>query len=94
MLSFFLFFRNLLSYVSENERICIKQRQAEEIAATKAKGVKFGSPEKPLPNNFSEYCKMYGERKISIYIVFDFCLCTYTHFGLSKILGLNIQESI
>lgn len=34
----------LLSYVSENERVCIKQRQAEGIAAAKAKGVKFGRP--------------------------------------------------
>ena len=34
----------LLSYVAENERINIRQRQAEGIAAAKAKGVKFGRP--------------------------------------------------
>ena len=56
----------LLSYVSENERICIKQRQAEGIAAAKAKGVKFGRPETPLPDNFSEYCEMCKEGKISV----------------------------
>lgn len=55
----------LLSYVSENERLCIKQRQAEGIAAAKAKGVKFGRPEKPLPDNFMKYCKMCKEGKIS-----------------------------
>ncbi len=35
---------NLLSFVAENERTAIKQRQAEGIAAAKAKGVKFGRP--------------------------------------------------
>lgn len=42
----------LLSYVAENERENIRQRQAEGIAAAKARGVKFGRPEKPLPDNF------------------------------------------
>ena len=36
----------LLSYVAENERLNIRQRQAEGIAVAKAKGVKFGRPEK------------------------------------------------
>lgn len=44
----------LLSYVAENERINIKQRQAEGISAAKARGVKFGRPSKPLPDNFHE----------------------------------------
>ena len=42
----------LLSFVAENERTHIKQRQAEGIAAAKAKGVRFGRPPKPLPENF------------------------------------------
>ena len=42
----------LLSFVAENERANIKQRQAEGIAAAKAKGVRFGRPPKPLPINF------------------------------------------
>ncbi len=42
----------VLSFVSENERTNIRQRQAEGIAAAKAKGVKFGRPPKPLPDNF------------------------------------------
>ncbi len=44
----------ILSFVAENERINIKQRQAEGIAAAKAKGVRFGRPPKPLPENFME----------------------------------------
>ena len=42
----------VLSFVAENERINIKQRQAEGIAVAKQKGVKFGRPPKPLPENF------------------------------------------
>ncbi len=34
----------LLSYVAENERNTIRQRQAEGIAAAKKRGVKFGRP--------------------------------------------------
>lgn len=42
----------LLSYVAENERGMIRQRQAEGIAAAKAKGIRFGRPPRPLPDNF------------------------------------------
>lgn len=42
----------VLSFVAENERTNIKQRQAEGIAAAKAKGVCFGRPPKPLPDKF------------------------------------------
>ena len=48
----------LLSYVAENERINIKQRQAEGIAAAKARGVKFGRSSVPLPPNFYEIHQM------------------------------------
>lgn len=44
----------VLSFVAENERTNIRQRQAEGIAAAKARGVKFGRPQKPLPVNFFE----------------------------------------
>ena len=42
----------VLSFVAENERTNIRQRQAEDIAAAKAKGIRFGRPPKPLPENF------------------------------------------
>lgn len=42
----------VLSFVAENERSNIRQRQAEGIAAAKARGVKFGRPSLPLPENF------------------------------------------
>ena len=52
----------LLSYVAENERVNIRQRQAEGIAAAKARGVKFGRPQVPLPENFDEVCKQWREK--------------------------------
>ena len=41
----------VLSFVAENERTNIRQRQAEGIAAAKARGVRFGRPPAPLPEN-------------------------------------------
>ena len=56
----------LLSYVAENERLNIKQRQAEGIAAAKARGVKFGRPAKPLPDNFHEICKQWRDKQLTL----------------------------
>lgn len=55
----------ILSYVAENEREVIHQRQAEGIAAAKAKGVRFGRPERPLPDNFAEVYKGWKEGLIT-----------------------------
>lgn len=43
----------LLSFVAENERDNIRKRQAEGIAAAKARGVRFGQPKKLPPENFA-----------------------------------------
>ena len=43
----------VLSFVAQNERENIRKRQAEGIAAAKARGVQFGRPEKPIPDNFT-----------------------------------------
>ncbi len=56
----------LLSFVAENERINIRQRQAEGIAAAKAKGVRFGRPLKPLPDNFYDVYQCWKMKKITI----------------------------
>jgi len=47
----------LLSYVSENERKSIRERQLEGIEAAKKRGVKFGRPEKVVPNFNAVYKK-------------------------------------
>ena len=56
----------LLSCVAENERTNIKQRQAEGIAAAKARGVKFGRPPLPIPQNFYQMHKDWRAGKITI----------------------------
>ena len=55
----------VLSFVAENERSNIKQRQAEGIAVAKAKGVRFGRPPKPLPKDFHKIYKKWKDGKIS-----------------------------
>ncbi len=57
---------SLLSYVAENERINIRQRQAEGIAAAKARGVRFGRPPIPIPDNFYKAHKDWRCGKISM----------------------------
>ena len=70
----------LLSYVAENERVNIKQRQAEGIAAAKARGVKFGRPEKPLPENFEEVYYAWREKRVSLRQAAQMCGLAETTF--------------
>ena len=55
----------VLSFVAENERSSIRQRQAEGIAAAKARGVKFGRPSDPLPESFLSIYRDWADDKIS-----------------------------
>ena len=55
----------LLSYVAQTEREFIKKRQAEGIAAAKAKGVRFGDPPKERTTEFSEYAIKWKNGEIS-----------------------------
>ena len=56
----------LFSYVAENERMNIRQRQAEGIAAAKARGVKFGRPSMPLPGNFQEVYRQWRAKELTL----------------------------
>ncbi len=55
----------VLSFVAENERTNIRQRQAEGIAAAKARGVKFGRPPKPLPEGFHDAYQRWKQGEIT-----------------------------
>lgn len=55
----------LLSYVAQTERESIRQRQAEGIAAAKARGVRFGRVPKPLPDNFRAVCRRWESGEIT-----------------------------
>lgn len=56
----------ILSFVAENERANIKKRQEQGIAAAKARGVKFGRPETPIPEDFSEIVRSWEHKEIEI----------------------------
>lgn len=72
----------LLSYVAENERTNIKQRQAEGIAAAKARGVKFGRPPLPIPENFYQMHKDWRAGEITIEEAAKACnMCPKTFYS-------------
>ena len=56
----------LLSFVAENERVNIRQRQAEGIAAAKKRGVKFGRPVKEMPPNFEELLEKWSKNELTM----------------------------
>ena len=55
----------VLSFVAENERISIRQRQAEGIAAAKARGVKFGRPAIEVPEDFPQIVRSWERKEIT-----------------------------
>ena len=63
----------VLSFVAQNERENIRKRQAEGIAAAKTRGVQFGRPEKPIPENFNELVKQWEKKQIDIDTVASMC---------------------
>ncbi len=55
----------ILSFVAQSERENIKKRQAEGIAAAKARGVRFGRPEAKLPANFETIVREWEMQEIT-----------------------------
>ena len=55
----------IFAYVAQTEREMIRQRQAEGIAAAKAKGAVFGRPAKTMPEGFEEICQLCREGKMT-----------------------------
>ncbi len=55
----------ILSFVAQSERENIRKRQAEGIAAAKAKGVKFGRPVKKAPDDFGEIVKVWEQKRLA-----------------------------
>ena len=56
----------VLSFVAQNEREAIRQRQAEGIAAAQARGVRFGRPPRPGPDNFYDVLARWEHGEISL----------------------------
>lgn len=63
----------ILSFVAQSERENIKKRQAQGIAAAKARGVHMGRPVKSVPDNFNELIKQWKKKKISLEQILDEC---------------------
>ena len=56
----------MLSFISENERTTIRQRQAEGIAAAKKRGVRFGRPTKEAPPDFDELIAKWQKKEMPL----------------------------
>lgn len=70
----------VLSFVAENERSNIKQRQAEGIAAAKARGVQFGRPKIEMPDNFMQLVSQWENKKIRLSYVLEVCRISKSTF--------------
>jgi DNA invertase Pin-like site-specific DNA recombinase len=63
----------ILSFVAHSERENIRKRQAEGIAAAKARGISFGRPRKKAPDSFDEIVDKWERRKLSLSDALTFC---------------------
>lgn len=70
----------VLSFVAENERCNIRQRQAEGIMAAKARGVRFGRPKKNMPDNFLSLVNCWEKKQISLPEVLKICQISESTF--------------
>lgn len=70
----------VLSFVAENERDNIRQRQSEGIKVAKAKGVRFGRPETKLPDNFESVCDMWIQGEITVDMAASCCGMAHSTF--------------
>ena len=70
----------VLSFVAENEHKNIRERQKEGIAAAKLRGVQFGRPQKPVPDNFIQVYHRWINKEISGVEAAKECNLTKTTF--------------
>ena len=70
----------VLSFVAENERASIRQRQAEGIAAAKARGVRFGPRPRTLPDNFEGVRRAWRSGELSMRAAAEACGMPTTTF--------------
>ncbi len=69
----------ILSFVAQNERENIRKRQAEGIAAAKARGVRFGRPVKAMPDKFEVLVKQWEKGLIATKEMLKLCgICRST----------------
>ena len=70
----------ILSFVAQSERENIRKRQAEGIAAAKARGVRFGRPEIAMPADFGQIVRQLEKKEISFENATKLCGMSGTTF--------------
>lgn len=70
----------ILSFVAQNERENIRKRQLQGIAAAKAKGVRFGRPEKDIPPEFISLIREWEKKKITLAEILNMCQISESAF--------------
>ncbi len=86
----------ILSFVAQSERENIRKRQAEGIAAAKARGVQFGRPGKDVPENFPQLVLGWEQKKIPLKEILAICNMSESTFyrRLREYrIGCNLKES-
>lgn len=70
----------ILSFVAQNERENIRKRQLQGIAAARAKGVRFGRPEKEIPPEFISLIRKWEQKKITLAEILNRCQISESTF--------------
>lgn len=70
----------ILSFVAQSERENIRKRQLQGIAAAKAKGVRFGRPEKEIPSEFISLIRKWEQKKITLAEILNRCQISESTF--------------
>lgn len=70
----------IISFVAQSERENIRKRQAQGIAAARAKGVHLGRPVMECPENFKDIIKLWEKKKISLDEALEECCMSKTTF--------------
>lgn len=84
----------VLSFVAENERKNIRQRQREGIEAARLRGVQFGRPPKPMPDDFEQIYHRWMLKEINGKEAADLCnIAMATFYRKVKEMELARRES-
>lgn len=70
----------ILSFVAQSERENIRKRQLQGIAAAKARGVRFGRPEKEISQDFSALVDEWESKKIALHEILEMCKISESTF--------------
>ena len=82
----------ILSFVAQSEREKIKERQEQGIAAAKARGVRFGRPEKEVPDDFAQLVKAWEKKELGLSELLQKCSMSEATF-YRKLREYRIKKS-